>query len=193
VGSLDQLFLRDDDPKKYKGPPLPRQIKVLLQLAEGLAYIHSKGLVHRDIKPSDVLISITSEPVTLKWADFGLSKETGEDGFYEMSGQKGTLYWMAPEIWAFIIRGRGSITGQNKFTCASDVFSAGCLFFSFLTGGVHPFGSIVKRDVSRNIEVNNPVNLLNESESINPILIYCLSVYVMLVFLTNNNYCISRL
>ncbi len=163
AGSLDQLFLPDDDPKKYKGPPLPRQMKVLLQLAEGLAYIHSKGLVHRDIKPENVLISIKSEPVTLKWADFGLTKETDEDGFYEMSGQKGTLYWMAPEIWTFIIRGRASTTGSNKFTCASDVFSAGCLFFSFLTGGVHPFGSIIKRDVSANIESNNPVNLLDES------------------------------
>ena len=177
AGSLDQLFLPDGNPKKYEGPPLPRQIKVLLQLAEGLAYIHSKGLVHRDIKPENVLISIKSEPVTLKWADFGLCKETGEDGFYEMSGQRGTLYWMAPEIWTFFIRGRASTTGSNKFTCASDVFSAGCLFFSFLTGGVHPFGSIVKRDVSSNIEFNNAVNLLDESELFNLILQYSFYIF----------------
>jgi len=169
AGSLDQLFLPNDDPKKYKGPPLPRQIKILLQLSEGLAYIHSKGLVHRDIKPENILISITSDQVTLKWADFGLTKDIDEDGFYEMSGQKGTLYWMAPEIWAFTVRGRGPTAGPNKFSCASDVFSAGCLFFHFLTGGIHPFGSIIKRDVSSNIESNNPINLLNESELLNQI------------------------
>ena len=128
-----------------------------------------KDLFIEYIKPENILISITSDHVTLKWADFGLTKDIDEDGFYEMSGQKGTLYWMAPEIWAFTVRGRGPTAGPNKFTCASDVFSAGCLFFHFVTGGVHPFGSIIKRDVSSNIESNNPINLLNESELLNQI------------------------
>ena len=182
AGSLDQVFLTEDNPQKYRGPPLPRHIKVLLQLAEGLAYIHSKGLVYRDIKPENVLISISAETVTMKWADFGLSKETDEDGFYEMSGQKGTLYWMAPEILAFTIRGCGSSAGPNKFTCTADVFSAGCLFFSFLTGGVHPFGSTVKRDVSSNIESNNPVNFLDGSEYL------CLNVFrIINIYFNNGN------
>lgn len=158
-GSLDQLFLPDDDPKKYKGPPFPRQMKVLLQLAEGLAYIHSKGLVHRDIKPENVLISTSTEPVTLKWADFGLTKETDECGTYEMSGHKGTLYWMAPEILAYLNRKVPS--GPNRYTALTDVFSAGCLFFSILTRGIHPFGNNLIRDVPSNIESNNPVNFLN--------------------------------
>ncbi len=79
AGSMDQLFLPENNSRKYKGPPLRRQTKVLLQLAEGLAYIHSNRLVHRDIKPANVLISIT-DPVSLKWADFGLIKETSDGG-----------------------------------------------------------------------------------------------------------------
>jgi len=142
AGSLDQLFLSEDNPRKYRGPPLPRHIKVLLQLANGLAYIHSKGLVHRDIKPGNVLISLT-KPTTLKWADFGLTKETDERGTYEMSGQRGTLYWMAPEILDYFNQ-RGPSEPINQFTTLTDVFSAGCLFFSILTCGIHPFGNNIR-------------------------------------------------
>jgi len=170
TGSLDQVFLHEDDPQKYRGPPLPRHINVLLQLAEGLAYIHSKGLVHRDIKPANVLISISNtEPAVaiLKWADFGLTKETDECGTYEMSGQRGTLYWMAPEILAYF--NRKGPSGPNNFTYLTDVFSAGCLFFSVVTCGTHPFGDSILTDVPPNILSNNPVNFLNNSTFIHKI------------------------
>lgn len=160
AGSLDQVFLPENDTQKYRGPPLPRHIKALLQLAEGLAYIHSKGLVHRDIKPANVLISIT-KPVTLKWADFGLTKETDECGTYEMSGQKGTLYWMAPEILAYLYRKEPS--EPNQFTPLTDVFSAGCLFFSIVTCGTHPFGDNIFTDVPQNILLNDAVNFKGSS------------------------------
>jgi len=168
AGSLDQLFLSEDDPGKYRGPRLPRPIKVLLKLAEGLAYIHSEGLVHRDIKPANVLISISStEPAaaTLKWADFGLTKETDECGTYEMSGQRGTLYWMAPEILAYF--NRKGPSGPNEFTPLTDVFSAGCLFFTIVTGGIHPFGNNIYTDVSSNIESKNAINFLDKSGDLN--------------------------
>jgi len=162
-GSLDQLFLSEDDPRKYRGPPLPRHTIVLLQLTKGLAYIHSKRLVHRDIKPENVLISITSDPVTLKWADFGLTKATSESGTYEMSGQKGTLYWMAPEILEYFnYRGPLDDGANNKFTVSTDIFSAGCLFFSIVAYGSHPFGDHIAKDILTNIQSNNPVNFLNK-------------------------------
>lgn len=161
AGSLDQIFLSEDNLRKYRGPPIPRHTKALLELAEGLAYIHSKGLVHRDIKPANVLIS-TTNPATLKWADFGLTKGTDEDGFYAMSGQRGTLYWMAPEILNYFNQ-RGPSEPINQFTTLTDVFSAGCLFFSIVTCGIHPFGLKLNTDITANIESNNPVNFLNNS------------------------------
>lgn len=57
---------------------MPPDEQVLLQLAEGLNYIHSKDLVQRDGKPQNVLISVIGAhyKVTMKWADFELSKKS---------------------------------------------------------------------------------------------------------------------
>ncbi|KZR96588.1 Uncharacterized protein APZ42_008992, partial [Daphnia magna] len=86
--SLDQLFLGSDDPRKYNGP-MPPDIVVFLQLALGLEYIHSNQLIHRDIKPANILISVRStdrsDEVTIKWADFGLSRAVNERGTFTLS------------------------------------------------------------------------------------------------------------
>lgn len=82
--SLDQCFLTDRDPKKYKGP-LPSDVEVVLQLAKGLEYIHSKKMVHRNIKPENVMISATN-PVLIKWSDFGLCKPVSHKGTFSMNG-----------------------------------------------------------------------------------------------------------
>lgn len=92
AASLDQCYLPDKDIKKYKGA-LPSDEQVLLQMAEGLNYIHSMNLVHRDIKPENILISM-SEPVLIKLADFSLCKPVNQRGTFSLSGIKGTQYWM---------------------------------------------------------------------------------------------------
>jgi serine/threonine-protein kinase/endoribonuclease IRE1 len=91
--------LKEDDTKKYRGP-MPSEKEVFLQLATGLAHIHETGLIHRDLKPQNVLIHVDNgEKVQLKWADFGLSKPVNENGSCSMSGiNKGTDSWYAPEI-----------------------------------------------------------------------------------------------
>ena len=76
---------------------LPHDSTVFLQLAEGLGYIHSKNLIHQDIKPQNVLISVDSKgKITMKLADFGLSKSVNERGSNTTnSGLKGTNKWLA--------------------------------------------------------------------------------------------------
>ncbi len=56
---------------------MPPREDVLYQLATGLEYIHKNGMIHRDIKPQNVLIWVNpkNEQVLMKWADFGVSKE----------------------------------------------------------------------------------------------------------------------
>lgn len=143
--------------------PLPRLIQVIYQLATGLAYIHSKGNIHRDIKPANVLISSRTDQVTLKWADFGFCKEVSGNETFEMSAARGTAYWMAPEILRFLNREEG-VEPNKKGSTKSDVFSAGCLFFKFVTK-FHPFGNKMATEVTHNIESDNPVNFLNKSKS----------------------------
>jgi serine/threonine protein kinase len=79
--SLDQKFLDETNPKKYRGL-MPPEKEVCLQLAKGLAHIHKNRLIHRDLKPQNVLIWVdsTGEKVFMKWADFGLSKQVNERG-----------------------------------------------------------------------------------------------------------------
>ena len=87
--SLDQLFLEEENARKYRGT-LPSDQQVLTQLANGLNYIHSKQMVHRDIKPGNILIVSSADgSVKVKWTDFGFSKRVSERGTFTLSQLKG--------------------------------------------------------------------------------------------------------
>ncbi|XP_046633450.1 calcium/calmodulin-dependent protein kinase type II delta chain-like [Daphnia pulicaria] len=156
AGTLTQCIA-----KEYNGPMPPDGI-VLYQIANGLHFIHSQNLVHRDVKPDNILISITT-PIQMKLSDFGYVKKISPQGtFTQQSGLKGTLNWMAPEILELM---DDSITELPHGTIQSDTFAAGCVFFYFLTGGKHPFGNSVT--VPGNVLKNKPVNWMEVVRQIN--------------------------
>ena len=145
--SMDQLFLKDDNPKKFKGL-MPTEKDVIQQLANGLEYIHSMQLVHGDIRPENVLIFVptNNSPVVVKWAGFALFKQLDKLGGFALTHVKGSLIWMAPElleIYLPSIESSIAITAAWKRLQRADVFAAGLTMFYYLTGGFHPFG---KRD-----------------------------------------------
>jgi serine/threonine-protein kinase/endoribonuclease IRE1 len=157
---LEKLFLKEDDPKKYSGP-MPPETEVLLQLAKGLEYIHQMGLVHRDIKPQNVLISLnsTTQIVVMKWADFGFSKRVNERGSFSMSGVRGTYDYFAPEILKLLDEDSSTENeAQNRGTVKSDVFAEGLVFGYFISRGIHPFGSS-SFQISVKVRTEEPVNL----------------------------------
>lgn len=169
--SMEKLFLNEDDPEKYcKQMPPPED--VLLQLASGLAYIHSKDLVHRDLKPQNVLIWVgddenEEQQVLLKWADFGLSKKVNERGSFSVSGVQGSENWFAPEIlkmWQNYQKSQKNNRPQKRGTIKSDVFAEGCVFGYFLLDGQHPYGSY-NHEIQTNISKNDPVNMRSECTS----------------------------
>ena len=107
-----------------EGGPFPVQAatSTLRNVLRGLEEVHSTGLIHRDIKPDNVLITSHHR---VKVGDFGLVRATNAEATSDMI--VGTVSYLAPE----------QVTGE-EITPASDVYSAGIVLFELLTGTV-PF------------------------------------------------------
>lgn len=133
-------------------PMEPR--KILQEIMLGLEHLHSIKLVHRDLKPANILIAPTRKALL---SDFGLSKKLADDqSSFHATVQSGTIGWRAPEciLNDEVIRMKGSnnelgtIVKGVKITKAIDIFAAGCIFYYVLTGGLHPFGNRMQREIN---------------------------------------------
>jgi len=103
--------------------PFAEAQRVLKQLAEGLRYLHSKNLVHRDIKPDNILLtSFDLASAIVKITDFGFSKSLRPDTL--QTAGIGTPYYSAPEI----------LHQKRHYGCNVDVWSFGVVAFELLTG-----------------------------------------------------------
>ena len=108
-------------------------------MASGLHYVHTEGFVHGDIKPENVLIFSST---ALKISDFGLIAPISPTASFSMSHSsvKSSSSMQAPEM---LLHGEKEEETEENYgdvmSQASDTFSLGCLFYSFLTKGGHPF------------------------------------------------------
>ena len=101
-----------------------RAISLLEQVAEALDAAHEKGLVHRDVKPSNILVAVAAGKEHCYLADFGLTKRTGSlSGISAPGDVVGTLEYVAPE----------QITGGDV-EAQADLYSLGCVLYECLTG-----------------------------------------------------------
>uniref|UniRef100_A0A158P7F7 non-specific serine/threonine protein kinase n=1 Tax=Angiostrongylus cantonensis TaxID=6313 RepID=A0A158P7F7_ANGCA len=114
--------------------------ELLRQAAEGLAHLHVMQIVHRDMKPQNVLLSTAgSRGVRAVISDFGLCKrvQPGRHSLSRRSGLAGTDGWIAPEMLTL-----------ESTSFPVDIFSLGCIFFYVLSDGNHPFGDSLHRQTN---------------------------------------------
>lgn len=122
------------DVKLWRGSFVDGAIHLGYQLADALAYSHSKGICHSDLKPSNVLITPDGEPMLL---DFNLAFDS--QAVERRLG--GTLPYMAPEQLRALA---GSAAGERPAVDErSDVFSLGVILYELLSGDL-PFGPLPK-------------------------------------------------
>jgi eukaryotic-like serine/threonine-protein kinase len=116
-----------DDIVKHKRYGEKDAIEIAMQTAEALQHAHERGLIHRDVKPKNVMI--TKEGIA-KLADMGLARAVSDKEAAEAEAGKafGTPYYISPE----------QIRGEMKIGAPADIYSLGATLYHMVTGNV-PF------------------------------------------------------
>lgn len=105
--------------------PVEESVRIVAELASGLDALHAEGLVHRDVKPSNVMLDRNGTAVL---TDFGLARGRAFTVLTRPGQVMGTLDYLAPEL----------ISGTAA-TPASDIYALGCVAYECVTSGP-PFG-----------------------------------------------------
>jgi predicted Ser/Thr protein kinase/cytoskeletal protein RodZ len=112
---LDQLLKQEDCPKELA-------MMVLQQALKGLAFAHEQGIVHRDVKPANILISRNG---AVKMVDFGLAYAGARSGQLTTTGAiVGTPVYMSPEL----------VNGEETKDRCMDIWAAGVVLYRIITG-----------------------------------------------------------
>jgi serine/threonine-protein kinase len=118
-------------------------VEVAVQVLEALAHAHRAGIVHRDVKPANILLEDRDE-IAARLLDFGLAQFDGADTLTAVGDVPGTLAYISPE----------RLAGEEA-TPASDVWSVGVLLWEILAER-HPFWGMPLQEVAQAIQAGAP-------------------------------------
>jgi serine/threonine-protein kinase PpkA len=120
-----EFMARGDLAMRLKSGPVAEAVNFVAQVASGLTALHRKGIVHRDIKPNNILFK---DEKTVVVADLGIAKDLSSSEALTLVGEiLGTPYYMSPEQF-----------NGRPVDPRSDMYSLGVVFCQLLTGAV-PF------------------------------------------------------
>jgi serine/threonine protein kinase len=119
--------------------PEDKAVPLMIQILKAFSFAHKKGIVHRDIKPGNILINQEADQV--KVLDFGIAKMKDDISMQTKSGaQIGTVFYMSPE----------QVHGK-ELDARSDIYALGVTFYQMLTG-INPY-----HDLNTEYEIYNKI------------------------------------
>jgi serine/threonine protein kinase/Tfp pilus assembly protein PilF len=139
--------------------PTDERLELFIQVCEGVQHAHQRGVIHRDMKPSNVLVMIQDDRAVPKIIDFGVAKATSQrlterTLFTELGQWIGTPEYMSPE--------QAEMTGLDIDT-RTDVYSLGVVLYELLCGAL-PFDS----EALRGLGLDEMRRLIREQEPSRP-------------------------
>ena len=131
-----------------RGPLPPRDaVEILTQACRGLDYAHRNGVVHRDVKPGNLLRNTDG---VVKLADFGIAKAAEQSDITKVGSVLGTAAYLSPE------QARGEPAGP-----ASDIYALGVVSYQLMAGRL-PYEAASLTDLARQQESGPPPRLADE-------------------------------
>lgn len=137
---------------KHKTFDEKEALRIVLAVAEALKHAHSRGLIHRDVKPENVILT---KEGGIKLADLGLARITDDEkwGLSEAGMAIGTPYYISPE----------QVRGQTNIDIRADIYSLGATLYHMVTGRVPYSGEtpneVMRKHVDPNVAIVPPDHL----------------------------------
>ena len=139
-----------------RGPMPPRDaVEILTQACRGLDYAHRNGVVHRDVKPGNLMVNTDG---VVKLADFGIAKAAEQSDITKVGSVLGTAAYLSPE------QARGEPAGP-----ASDIYALGVVCYQLMAGKL-PYEAASLTDLARLQESGPPPRLSDEVRDVPPAL-----------------------
>ena len=133
--------------RDHKRLEVDDSVEIVRDACHGLAYAHRAGVVHRDVKPGNLLLA--DETGTTKLADFGIAKAAEQTRITQVGSVLGTAAYLFPE------QARGDEAGPP-----SDIYSLGVCAYQFLTGRLpHEYSSLTELALKQQQDAVEPITV----------------------------------